>query len=365
MNTPAICFDARMASFSGIGTYIRGLLNALSKNHQDALPLTLITSPEDANTHWDASWKTVPVSSGIYSVAEQVVIPNVFRKSGAALLHVPHYNLPILQANRCVITVHDLIHLKFPEFLPSKAAYLYAWAFFHLIVPKARGLLTVSENTKKDLMQMLRIPADRITVTYPGVPEDCKPQQPSESQPVLDSFGLKPGYFLYVGNLKEFKNVQRLLQAYQQLQQSQSDAPPLVFVGHNFIPGFDQALRSARSVVWIPEINRSHLPKVYAGALALIFPSLYEGFGLPPLEAMACGIPVICSNRGSLPEVVGDAAVMIDPLSLDEMARAMNHILNEPSFRQGLAEKGLRRAAKFNWDQTARQTRQVYEQCLK
>jgi glycosyltransferase involved in cell wall biosynthesis len=361
MNSPSLCFDARMAHASGIGTYIQGLLSELPGH---LLPDWKISVIHEKNANLSGHWTSLPVSTKIYSVGEQAMIPWVFRKSSANLLHVPHYNFPVLETKHCIVTVHDLIHLKFPEFLPSRAAYAYAWIFFHQFIPKVRAILTVSEHTKKDLVEIAHIPEQRITVTPPGVPWGYHPLTSSDYLPALESLGLRKGYFLYVGNLKEFKNVPRLLQAFRQLKRIRSDAPPLVVVGQNFIRGFDQELRRTESVYWFPGLKRSLLPQIYAGALALIFPSLYEGFGLPPLEAMACGTPVICSNRASLPEVVGEAALLIDPLSLDSLTNAMRRISEDPTLARQLGQKGIERSALFSWKETAEKTADVYEQCL-
>ncbi|OGR89159.1 MAG: hypothetical protein A2992_09850 [Elusimicrobia bacterium RIFCSPLOWO2_01_FULL_59_12] len=349
-----------MAQASGIGTYIRGLLGAFSACRPASLTLTLITGKDDGV---DGDWTRIPLSARFYSPSEQVAVPWAFRRSGAKLLHSPHYNLPVVLASRCVVTVHDLIHLKFPQFLPSRLAWIYAQSVFRQWIPRARAILTVSENTKKDLIETLGIPESKITVTPPGVPDGFHPLAPADYQPALESLKLPKGYFLYVGNLKEFKNVPRLLEAYRRLRQKKMYAPPMVFVGENFIPGFDRELENTPYVRWFPDLDRGALPAVYAGALALVFPSLYEGFGLPPLEAMACGTPVICSNRASLPEVVGDAALQVDPLSLDDLVNAMKRLCEDTALAGVLSAKGLQRAAQFTWDTTAAKTLDVYRRC--
>jgi glycosyltransferase involved in cell wall biosynthesis len=361
MNAPGICFDARMAQASGIGTYIRGLLGELGKMQPPPYPFTVLAGESNGVP---ASWSKITVSSRFYSLGEQASVPWAFHRSGASLFHAPHYNLPVLIASRCVVTVHDAIHLKFPEFLPSRLASIYANAFFYQWVPRAQAILTVSEHTKKDLVDLLSIPESKITVTPPGVPDGFRLQAPSEVDSTLASLGLQRGYFLFVGNLKEFKNVPRLLEAYKHLKTKHPDAPPFIWVGRNFIPGFDRQLADTPDARWLSEIEQAALPAVYAGALALVFPSLYEGFGLPPLEAMACGTPVICSLRASLPEVVGEAALFIDPLSVEEMSNAMARLWQSPEFARQLSEKGLQRAARFSWSATAEKTLQVYHQCL-
>jgi glycosyltransferase involved in cell wall biosynthesis len=357
----SICFDARMAQASGIGTYIRGLLKALADLGTVVPAMTLLTDPPNGVV---GPWARIPVSDRFYSWREQISVPQAFRRSGAQLLHVPHYNVPIWLASRSIVTVHDLIHLKFPEFLPSRLAWLYAQSFFRHWVPKTRAILTVSENTKKDIITMLGIPETKITVTPPGVPDGFRELKRADVEAGLRPLGLTPGYFLYVGNLKEFKNTPRLLKSYRDLHQRHPECPPFVFVGKNFIAGFDQELQKHPSVRWFPALDREMLPLMYAGAKALVFPSLYEGFGLPPLEAMACGTPVICSDRGSLPEVVGDAAVTVDPLNEEEIMTAMRRIWQEPNLGASLSIKGRERSRRFNWQTTAERTLGVYQQVL-
>ena len=193
----------------------------------------------------------------------------------------------------------------------------------------AKAIMTVSENTKRDLVDMLSIPKDRITVTYPAVDHARFQQKDPASLAELKALGLPSDYLLYIGNLKEFKNVERLVKAYERLWSVRSDSPPLVLVGRNFIPGFDKTIGRVKGLHWLGEIRRELLPSLYQNALLFLFPSLYEGFGLPPLEAMASGTPVLCSNRASLPEVVGEAAVMIDPENIDEMAAAMRRLIDD------------------------------------
>lgn len=361
MKTFSVCFDARMAYASGIGTYIRGVLGEWARNPPESpFNLSLITSKQDP--YEGGPWPTYPISASFYSVREQWAVPRAYSQSKASLLHVPHYNIPAASVSHCVVTVHDLIHLKFPQFLPSRLAWLYAQSFFRFWVPRTRAILTVSENTKKDLIELLKVPESKITVSPLGVPSGFRKQPLAMVWPQLKTLSLQEGYFLYVGNLKEFKNVPRLLEAYQLLCKKHPDTPPLVFAGRNFIPGFDQRMKETPGVRWLSEVDQKVLPALYAGAYALVFPSLYEGFGLPVLEAMACGTPVICSNRGSLPEVAGNAALLIDPLSPQEISEAMQRVLQEPGLTERLCQLGLEQSAKFSWKITAQKTLDVYHQ---
>src|SRR4029077_8711664 len=217
LNSIKLCFDARMARASGIGTYIGGLLAGLAQRVPSNYTLTLITKKGDV---FEQRWPEIPVTTRIYSLGEQVVVPWAYLRSKSDLLHVPHYNLPIVMADHCVVTIHDLIHLKFPQFWPSKIARAYAHFFFHRVVPRARAILADSESTKRDLMEMLSIPGDRISVIYLGVWHDRYQTLTPGALLEFQKLKLPHDYLLYVGNLKEFKNVERLLEAYNRAKAS-------------------------------------------------------------------------------------------------------------------------------------------------
>ncbi len=361
MTSGPICIDARMIGASGIGTYLQGFLDVLQRRKNLPISFCLLGDPSRLP---QGPWQIRSASSSIYSLSEQMELPWLMRRAGAALLHAPHYNMPCFAASRTIVMVHDLIHLKFPQFWPSAIARAYAYFFFHQVVPRARAILTVSENTKRDLMEMLSIPGERITVTYPAVRHDQFQAIQPEALSEFRKLELPGEYLLYVGNLKEFKNVERLVEAYSRLKASHPDIPPLVLVGRNFIPGFEERIASVKGIRWIGEVRRELLPCLYKKALVFLFPSLYEGFGLPPLEAMASGTPVLCSNRASLPEVVGDAALFVNPESTEDLAAGIERLAGSDALRKELSAKGLKQAARFSWDRMTDQTLRVYEQCL-
>jgi len=361
MDRIRVAIDARMVNFSGIGTYLRGLLTHLPEQAGDTGSFTLFGRPEELKI-WPGS--IVPARAPIYSLREQWAIPRAFRRSGAGLLHVPHYNVPVTSVSRALVTVHDLIHLKFPQFLPSGFAHAYARFFLLRVVPRARAIITVSEHSKRDLVELLRVPEAKITVTPLGTSDAFHPRTADEIAPILASRGLEAGYLLYVGNLKEFKNVPFLVDTYAKLRVRHPDLPPLVLVGRNSIPGFEEKIRSTPGVRWLSSLEFDQLPPFYCGARALIYPSLYEGFGLPPLEAMASGTPVVCSNRASLPEVVGDAALVVDPESEAELGTAMVNVIFDQALGERLRAAGLARAATFSWRRTAEITWRVMRSAL-
>ena len=353
---PLVAIDARMVEASGIGTYLRALLSGLPEAAGGTDPFVAIGRPELLRS-W--SFPVISATAPIYGLREQWQVARAFVRSRASLLFVPHYNASALAATRSVVTVHDLIHLKFPQFLPSRLALTYARLLLKEVVPRARAILTVSENSKRDLVEMLGIPATKITVTYLAAADAFHPRTDDEVRPVLERLGLNPGYLLYVGNLKEFKNVPFLVDTYAGLRVRNADLPPLVLVGRNFISGFEARIRTAPGVIWLSAVRSEDLPFLYCGARAFIFPSLYEGFGLPPLEAMASGTPVICSDRASLREVVGDAVILFDPESRHELSAALARILRDQGLRERLRGAGLDRTRLFHWKRTAELTWRV------
>jgi len=361
MNTPMVVIDARMARSSGIGTYLQGLLGAIKKMPSVPFRLSLLGDPSRLPA---GPWSVEALSASIYSIREQIELPIACHRLKAALLHSPHYNMSWIEASRSVVTVHDLLHLKFPEFWPSAAARFYSRFFFHHVVPKARAILTVSENTKRDLMDMLSIPESRITVTYPAVDHDRFGQCSADNEADFNRLNLPRDYLLFIGNLKEFKNVPRLVEAYRQVRHRRPDSPDLVLAGRNFIPGFERELAKTPGIRWIGEVQTALLPCLYRHALFFIFPSLYEGFGLPPLEAMASGTPVLCSNTASLPEVVGNAALLVDPKSTEALAEGIETLIQNSALRSELSTKGMAQARLFSWDRMAAQTLEVYRRCL-
>ncbi len=349
-----------MIDASGIGTYIRGLLSALDPQVK-GLSVTLLGNPSKLP---DGPWIRNQIETPIYSIREQFTVPAAFRRSGASLLHVPHYNVPMATLGKTMVTIHDLIHLIYPDQLPSRAARVYANLFFKTFIPRTAAIMTVSNHTKKDLITRLHLAEDRIHVAYPAVSNRFHAQSPADVQATKKRLGLPDDYLLYVGNIKRLKNIPRLLECYRHLKERDPNIPALVLVGKNFIPGFKESIASSSSIIWLGEVAHNELPRLYSGALLFVFPSLYEGFGLPPLEAMACGTPVVCSNRASLPEVVGDAAVLVDPEDSEALENCIVETLNNSQRRRELSQKGLLRAAQFSWQTLATQTQSLYRHCI-
>ncbi len=278
------------------------------------------------------------------------------------LLFVPAHVLPLVRPRRTVVTVHDLGYLYFPQAHPPlRRLELHLSTLWNAHV--AGRVIAVSRATKDDLVRRYRIPAERIRVVYHGVEERFRP---TPDPKVGARYNLPPRYFLYLGALHPRKNLERLLEAYAGLPE---EAPPLVLAGPRgwYFERISAAIASLgleRRILLPGYIADEDVPAVLSGALALVYPSLYEGFGLPALEAMACATPVIAAGTSSLPEVVGEAGLLVNPLSVEELRAAMAHLLADEELRAELGRRGRERAGLFTWERCARETLNVLEEVL-
>ena len=281
-----------------------------------------------------------------------------------ALFHATEHLLLPLRSIPTVLTVHDLIFRHLPEHhKPLNRVYL------NLALPlycrRATHIIAISECTRRDVMAAYGLPPEKVTVIHEAADPRFQPQTPDRVTAVRQQYGLPERYILFVGTIEPRKNLTRLLHAFEALH-ADDLCDALVVVGK---PGwlfgdFFTALERSpvRDAVLLPGyVPDEVLPAVYSGARALAFPSLYEGFGLPALEAMACGTPVACSGTSSLPEVAGDAALYFDPSCQGSIVEALRRMLSDPDLRSELAQRGLERAARFSWDRVADKTKAVYE----
>ena len=268
-----------------------------------------------------------------------------------------------------ILTVHDVSFFLFPEHHPLKRRLLFD-SLFPRSLEQAHHIITDSQNTKNDLVQHFHVPPKKITTIYLGADPTFAPVSQQEATATLDRHGLRwKQYLLYVGTLEPRKNLVRLMRAYDLFRANYFRPLPLVLVGANGWLNQDLFMEIEKSS-WKDDIKilgyvpKTDLSALYSGSLAFVYPSLYEGFGLPPLEAMACGAPVITSNNSSLPEVVGDAAILVDAYNADKIAEAMLLVATDPSICGRLRQRGLERAKCFDWRLTAERTLAVYEKAL-
>ena len=306
---------------------------------------------------------------------EQLALPLATARLGVDLLYAPYFSLPLVSGVRTVVTVHDLIPLLLPEYAPS----IGFKAYFRLVSAATRHAAAVvadSHCSARDIARLLGVPPERIHVVYLGVdPRYTDPPLPPERVEALRArLGLPERFILYMGGIAPHKNVGVLLRAQRGVRDRGQRALPLVIVApHGRLPARwergDPRTEAARlavesDVLFLDQIPDEDKPALYAAATAFAWPSRYEGFGLPPLEAMASGTPVLCSTSSSLPEVTGDAALGLDPDDVDAWAEGFVRIAQDEPLRARLAAQGRQRAAAFTWDRTVSGLRGVFRQVL-
>ena len=309
-----IAIDARMILHSGIGTYTRNLVTNILDIDESNI-YTLLGKKEELSKY--AQKNNVSIKefhSPIYSISEQAIAP--LKLWNTEFLHCPHYNIPVVYEGEMVVTVHDLIHLIFPQFLKSRAAYFYAKSLFKLVAIRAKKIIAVSENTKADIVNYLGIKKDKVVVIYNGVSEIFKRDvSQEECEKLRHKLNLHEKYILNLSNMKKHKNIETLIEAYSKLRKKGIEQKLLLAGGGKErvkeLKIYAERFNVNENVVFLQNIDFEDLPVLYRICDVFVFPSLYEGFGLPLVEAMASGVPVVTSNVSSMPEVVGNAGITI------------------------------------------------------
>ncbi len=364
-----IGFDARMfgpaTGGGGLGRYVEQLATRLHATDQDG-SFVFFLGPKNAGVL--AGARRVLTDIHWYGWKEQLVLPRLLDRQRCDLLHFPHWNVPLFLRTPFVVTIHDLILLDEP--LSSKAStrnplvFWIKYAAFRLVLSHAvrasRQIIAVSETTKQAILRHFpSVPASKITVILEGV--SGLPTSVSPSR-------VPRPYLLAVGNAYPHKNLDGLLRAFRQTAQTHPDVR-LVLAGRT--DAFRQRLKDSADaqalgerVVWVDDPTDDALSALYRDALGFVFPSRLEGFGLPPLEAMAAGVPVASANTGSLPEVLGTAALFFDPTDERAMATALNALITDPSLRATLVTRGHENVKRFSWDRAAHATAAVYQRLL-
>jgi glycosyltransferase involved in cell wall biosynthesis len=363
-----VAIDTRKIHDFGIGTYIRNLLRQLARIDRDTEYVLLCREPDlGIAAQLGPNFRSVREPSPNYSLREQVHVPWVLRRERPDVYHAPHYVLPPAVRCRSVVTIHDCIHLMFPQYLPNRAAYAYARASMWAAARRSDRILTVSEASKRDILSLFNIKPEKIVVVYNAIDEHFS-AAPSEEHVarIRERYQLDHKFVLYVGNIKPHKNLVRLIEAFSDLRRTHDDLK-LLIIGDEIskLPALRRAVhrhKLHKYVRFLGYLKDDTLTVLYRLASVFVFPSLYEGFGLPPLEAMASGTPVVTSNVSSLPEVTGDAAVLVDPYDVDSIGNGIRRILDDPQLAEELRIKGLKRAREFSWERSVEKTQRVYRE---
>lgn len=306
---------------------------------------------------------------------EQVLLPPALRRLQPHIYHATfNYGIPILSPCPGVLTVHDVIPLvlpdAFPEGLGGRLSWMKHWAQTWMATTQARSIMVDSHATAKDLARVMHTPASKHRVVPLGLDQpETSAVSHERIAACIARYGVQQPYLIYVGGMDHRKNLKGLLRAYSRLREQRPESPPLVIVGdkiaqYSELEAFTRQLGVDKSIAFPGYIPRQELWPILAGAEMLIYPSLYEGFGLPPLEAMACGTPVITSDTSSLPEVVGNAAILVNPRDETEIASSINRLLDDPSAREELRCRGRERAREFTWERYGEAVLNVYQQVI-
>jgi glycosyltransferase involved in cell wall biosynthesis len=365
-----IAIDARKLHDFGIGTYVRNLLRALARRSDD-LDYTLLCRPEDVEyaEALGPRFRPLSVEAGNYSVSELVTVPTALARVRPHLFHAPHYVVSPFTPCPFVVTIHDCIHLRFPEYLPNRLAPIYARVMMRQSARRARRVLTVSDASKQDIVRYLNVAPAKVDVVYNALDERLALAPTDvELARVRDRYQLEAPFILYAGNIKPHKNIDRLIEAYAILRRRGRTNVQLLLIGDQLskYPNLRRLVHRFDlhgHVRFFGFVSDDVLAALYRLASIFVFPSLYEGFGLPPLEAMAAGTPVVTANVSSLPEVVGDAALLIDPMDAGAIADAMTRLFDDDALRHALVARGRQRVADFSWDRSAASVRDVYVAC--
>jgi glycosyltransferase involved in cell wall biosynthesis len=357
-----------MLSFSGIGTYLMSLLTHLASIESEFEFEAICPAPELVRHLPSGRFRFVESRAPIYSLREQWEVARLARR--ARLLHCPHYNIPRIHRGKLVVTIHDLSHLLFPEFLPNRSAYLYARFMIGAAVKRATKIVTDSQFSKHSIQERFDVPDQKIRVIYPGLSEPLTCCQNPVDLAALRRMGVQAPYVLFVGLLKPHKNVAALIRAFDRLPAGIKNDTHLVIVGRkdSEYPRLEALVRELSlesRVVFAGHVTDADLQALYSGASALALVSLNEGFGLPALEAMAFGVPVIVSNTSSLPEVAGSAGILVDPRDEQSIANGIEMVLSHDDLRQTLSERGRMQAQLFSARQSALDHLEVYRAALR
>ncbi len=370
----------------GAGNYIIQLIRAIARHKviNDSIPdsnqldglefvifvqrsrLELLNVEETPNLHLIV----LPnISPSMRLLWEQISLPRLAKSHQVDLLHSLHYTMPLAYRGRIVVTFHDMTFFLFPHHHTLLKRYIFRF-FIRTSSRHAVALIADSESTRQDAIRLVGVRPDKIFTAQLGVTQEFRPIRDNAIlQHARQKYHLPEHFLLYVGMIEPRKNLPTLLQAYATIADQMPDHR-LVVVGpkgwmvENILQQTGR-LNISDKVHFTGYVERADLPGIYNMADVFIYPSVYEGFGLPVLEAMACGTPVITSNVSSMPEIVGDAGVLLTPNDSQALAQALLELINDPVYRQRLSTKGLERAAAFTWDRTAEKTVAVYRHVLR
>jgi len=370
-----IGIDARAAKWyrgTGIGTYSYQLIRSLNKidNYNDYM----IYVPEDCKL-------TIPFKENFHinnikqnnqnNFWNEVNIPNILTDNCMDIYHVPQNGIGLPTTKNCpfVITLHDMIPYKMPETVGDQYLKIFNEKF-PSIIPLCDGIITVSQYSKEDIIKAFNYPREKIYVTYLASEDIYKPYDKALSKSIIKkNYSITGDYILYIGGFSPRKNILGLLESFSMLLPKLKKDIKLVIAGskgksYDIYMKRVQDLQIEDKVIFPGFISMDNMPFMYNACELFVYPSFYEGFGLPPIEAMACGVPVIASNVTSIPEIVKDSTLLVNPYDINDLSKKMYDVLFDNDLRQGLITKGLKRASTLTWEHTAAATLNAYKSIL-
>jgi glycosyltransferase involved in cell wall biosynthesis len=371
-----IGIDCRIYSskFTGIGRYVYELTSRIAQHdNENEYVLFFNKSEFEKFTPSVKRIKKVLADSPIYSLKEQLHFLHILNKEKLDLMHFTHFNRPIFYNRPSVVTIHDLTLSYYPG--KKKRSILHRLAYqltLNASVKKAKRIITISKNSKNDLKKLLNVNEDKIRVVYQGVGSEFRQiEDANKIAGDLEKYSIKKPFLLYTGVWRSHKNVPNLIKAFAEMKKN-FDLPELSLVitgkedpHYPEVKETVKALNLEKNVIFTGLVSESELVSLYNAAEIYVFPSLYEGFGLPPLEAMACGTPVAASDVSSIPEICGKGnAVFFDPQNFEDMALKIYALYSNKNLQRKLIEKGLNHVQEFSWDEMAKKTLSIYKECL-
>lgn len=369
-----IGIDGRAAKWyrgTGIGTYTHELilgLNNVDSSNDYTIFLPNCSSLMNMNSNFKTHLITSAVSDNFW---DEVHVPNVLDNENMDLYHVPQNGVGLCPNINCkkVITLHDIIPLRMPKTVSDKYLNIFNNELPN-IIESSEGIITVSEFSKKDISKEFNYPEDKIYVTHLAAEDIYRPlNKLSCKDYIKNKYKICDDFILYVGGFSPRKNILGLIEAFSLINPSKRKRTKLVITGtkgisYDIYKSRAEVLSVLEDVIFTGFIPLEDLPLFYNGASVLVYPSFYEGFGLPPLEAMACGTPVISSNVTSLPEVCLDSALLIDPYNVYDLSESIERIINDEELSKKMIKKGIQRSLNFSWDRTSKNTLKAYMSIL-
>lgn len=367
-----IGIDARMLEASGIGRYLKNLITELQASDSTNEYFIFVLKKDYDKLSVEKNFHKIAVNFLWYGYKEQLLFPRLLNQHKLDLVHFPHFNIPVLYRGKFIVTIHDLTHLSFKMSRASAHNRIY-YEVKHQVhkqvmyraLKKSLRVITVSNFVKKDLISRCNIESSKIDVIYEGADEElvrtAKRLLSQERQQIIKKLNISSPFLLYVGNAHPHKNIEGLIKVFQAIKNKYKDLQLVLSGREDFFWKRLKHRTHDKDIIFTDFVTEKELAAIYLDAEAFVFPSFSEGFGIPMVEAMAIGCPVVSSNKTALPEVGADAAIYFNPYDGKDMEEKILSVLGDGKLRECLVAQGLKRSRQFSWKRMAQQTLGVYE----